>query len=231
MPHPLSEALAALPLFAPLDTERLDDIAGRSRRITLARGALLFTRGTPSTGFFGVITGSMQLSVNSPEGAAKVVEIIREGQSFGEAVMFLRQPYPVDATALAPTTLVAIPAQVVDDLLDSDPQCVRAMLASLSKRLHGLVSDVEMLSLRSAYQRVAAYLLGEVSAAGEGAAGVHLPSSQQVLASRLGMTPETFSRVLRELIEREVVTREGRDLLVSDPSALERYAQDPTGRL
>lgn len=216
----LAATLARLPLFSRLTEGQLDRLAAGSRRHTLARGELLFTRGTPSTCFYLVVTGTIQLSIANAEGVVKVVEIIRAGQSFGEAVLFVHQPFPVDAVALEPTTVVEVPGEVLDELLDADPQLSRAMLAALSARLHSLVRDIEMLTLRSAAQRVVGFLVGELPEAAATPARLRLGSPAHVLASRLGMSPETFSRVLRELQDAGLVVKRGRELTIVDPAAL-----------
>ena len=74
--------------------------------------------------------------------------------------MFLREPYPVDATALADTQLVFVPAGAVDRVLDEDPAMARIMLASMASRLQSKIQDIAMLSLQSATQRIIAYILG-----------------------------------------------------------------------
>ena len=158
----LPAAIASAPMFDGLDRAHVEYLAAQSRPIVLPGGQVLFRRGTPSTGFYLVRDGRMQLWVSNSEGMVKVLEIIGPGGSFGHAVMFLRDPYPVDATALVDTHLVFVPAAAVDRILDGDPAMARLMLASMAKRLQAKVQDIAMLSLQSATQRIVAYLLGAI---------------------------------------------------------------------
>ena len=218
--------LAELTLLRDLGSNHLEWIAGRCRRRRLDRGECLFHRGTPCHGFYGVATGMMQLSLSNADGIEKVVEIIGPRETFGEAVMFLGRPYPVDAFALVRTELLLIGTETVDLLLSEDPAFARVMLASMASRLHTMVNDIEMYTLRSATQRFVAFLareLGEQVVSGE-PQHVVLRSTKHVLASRLGLTPETLSRVLRDLTDRGVVRVDGRRITVPDPSALASYA-------
>lgn len=218
----LADVLAGLPLFGSLDRTQLAGLAAESTRHTLARGELLFPRGTPSHGCYGVMDGLIQLSVSNPQGDAKVLEIVHPGESFGEAVMFLRRPYPVDATAIIASEVVLVPSSVIDSLLARDPAFARTMLAALSARLHTRVLDLEMFTLRTASQRVAAFLLGALA---DGEAGsVKLDSPNHVLASRLAMSPETFSRVLRDLVAAGLIVRTGRTVHVPHVPALVTHA-------
>ena len=146
--------------------------------------------------------------------------------------MFLREPYPVDATALVDTRLVFVPAEAVDTLLDGDPAMARLMLASMARRLQAKVQDIAMLSLQSASQRIVAYILGALrdpgtdSAAPAGpSAKVELPALKQVLASRLGMTPETFSRAVRALVAQGLMSVDGSVVRIPDVVALDAHAR------
>lgn len=226
------DAIASAPMFDGLDPAHVESLAARSRLIRLPAGQVLFRRGTPSTGFYVVREGRMQLSVSNSEGVVKVLEIVSTGGAFGHAVMFLREPYPVDATALTDTQLVFVPAAAVDRILDGDPAMARLMLASMARRLQAKVQDIAMLSLQSATQRIVAYVLGamrDVDVARTGQAGpsttVELPALKQVLASRLGMTPETFSRAVRALTEQGLLAMDGSVVRIPDVAALDAYAR------
>ena len=238
----LREAIASAPMFGGLDSAHVDFLAAQSRAIFLPSGQVLFRRGTPSTGFYTVCEGLMQLSISNSEGVVKVVEILRPGGAFGHAVMFVHEPYPVDATALADAHLVFVPAAAVDRVLDDDPAMVRIMLASMARRLQSKIQDIAMLSLPSATQRIVAYILGAVGAGsynlggGPGAldddaslnassTSIELPALKQVLASRLGMTPETFSRAMRALSDKGLIRADGAVVQIPDVAALDAYAR------
>jgi CRP-like cAMP-binding protein len=179
----------------------------------------------PQRGFFGVLSGMMQLSVSNADGNEKVVEIIGPGETFGEAVMFLHRSYPVDAVALLPVELVTISAEVIDALLATEATFARSMLASMASRLHTMVTDIEMYTLRSATQRVVGFVLRELgNRVNSGSPErIALRSTKQVVASRLGLSPETFSRVIRDLSDRGLLRVEGRSFVVPDPAALSTF--------
>lgn len=242
MSDELRQAIASAPMFDGLDAEHVDFLAAQSRAIFLPSGQVLFRKGTPSTGFYMVREGLMQLSVSNSEGMVKVVEIIRPGGAFGHAVMFVHEPYPVDATALADAHLVFVPTAAVDRVLDEDPAMARIMLASMARRLQSKIQDIAMLSLQSATQRIVAYILGAVGAGtydvggGAGAldheasrdarsTSIELPALKQVLASRLGMTPETFSRAMRALSDKGLIRLDGALVQIPDVAALDSYAR------
>lgn len=224
----LLQAISAAPMFDGLDRAHAEALASASRAIFVPGGQVLFRRGTPSTGFYVVSDGRMQLSVSNSEGMVRVLEIISPGGAFGHGVMFVHEPYPVDATALADTHLVFVPATAVDGILDEDPAMARLMLSSISKRLQGKIQEIAMLSLQSATQRIVAYVLGAIplEAAQDGRpTAVELPARKQVLASSLGMTPETFSRAMRALSDQGLIAVDGPVLRIPDVAALDDLAR------
>ena len=177
-------------------------------------------------GFYVVVYGQVKLTVTSPGGVEKVVDILGPRQSFGEAVMFMDFPYPVSAEALADTLLLHISRDVIFDLLARDPQLARQMLAGLSARLHRLVQDVESYSLRSAIERLIGFLLHSTEVQedrDDGVAEILLQTSKQVIASRLNLTPETLSRVQHELIEAGLISVDGRRIVIHDLRRLREY--------
>jgi CRP/FNR family transcriptional regulator, dissimilatory nitrate respiration regulator len=217
--------LANLPLFKELAPAEIDRIAAGTTELHVPRGEILFNKGEACVGFHLVIYGQVKLSFVTPQGSEKVVEIIGPGYSFGEALMFMDKPYIVMAQTLADSLLLHVSKQAVFDGLEHDPGFAKRMLAGLSRRLHGLITDVESYSLQSGTQRVIGYLLRhEVDQASTaGAYTVTLPTSKAIVASRLNLTPEHFSRILHELTEARLITVEGRDVKIADATRLRNY--------
>lgn len=217
--------LSHLPLFNTMTDEELARIVQRTREISVTRGEVLFQKGDPSNGFYLVVHGQVKLALPSANGSEKVIEIMNAGQSFGEAVMFMEKPYPVYAQALNDSLLLHIAKAAVFEEIGCDAGFCRKMLAGLSLRLHGLVQDVEAYTLRSSTQRLIGYLLqndphGESE---NGPATVILPAGKAVIASRLNLTPETFSRILHNLSNEGLISVDGRNVTVSDVAALRAY--------
>ena len=219
--------LANLPLFKEMTPEEIDRIAQNTRELRASRGEMVFQRGDPAHGFYVVIHGQLKLALSSPQGVEKVVHLVGPGQTFGEAVMFMGMPYPVYAQALADSLLLHIAKAAVFEGLDRDPIFCRKMLAGLSSRLHSLIGDVEAYSLRSCTQRVIGYLLqyDDDKAEDSGNFLINLPASKTVIASRLNISPETFSRVLHDLSAAGLISVKGKDVSVLDIKKLRDYDQ------
>jgi CRP-like cAMP-binding protein len=221
----LQAFLANLPMFSEMSTPEIDRIAGATLPFYFEKGQSIFQCGDPCNGFHVVVYGQVKLGFTSPQGIEKVVEIIRPGQSFGEALMFLDKPYIVFAQALADAMVLHVAKHVVLEELARDPGFARRMLSGLSRRLHGLVRDVEAYTLRSGQERVIGYLLADVADdLSGGVAEVHLTPGKSVIASRLNMTPEHFSRILHDLAASGLIEVNGRAVRIPDLNRLRRGA-------
>lgn len=233
-PAPSAEAfIANLPLFKELSEEQRARIAAGARMLRIARGETLFRRGDPAAGTYIVCYGRVKLSFVSPTGVEKVIEIIEQGQSFGEAVMFLEVPHVVSAQTLADSLLLLVPKEAVFENIDRDPVFARRMLAGLSRRLHQLVADVEAYSTRSGTERLIGFLLRDcVGASAEegapepqGSIDIELPVAKGVIASRLNLTQEHLSRILHDLSALGLIEVHGRRIHVRDVERLRRHAR------
>ncbi|TRZ65320.1 MAG: Crp/Fnr family transcriptional regulator [Rhodocyclaceae bacterium] len=221
----IPQTLSHLPLFLELSAEQLGHIAAGTREKRLAKGEMLFQKGDPPRGFFVIVFGQVKLAFPSSQGNEKVVDILGPRQCFGEAVMFMDRPYPVFAESLSDTLLLHISKNAVFELLEHDPSFARRMLAGLSLRLHALVQDVESYSSRSSTQRVIGFLLQHCEAGVdcEGEKTIALPTSKQVIASRLNLTPETLSRIFHDLAEAKLIAVHGKEITIHDMTRLREF--------
>ncbi len=222
--------LANLPLFRELSDEQRAPLAASVRMQRVERGEVTFRRGDPCHGMHIVVYGRMKLSFVSAAGVEKVVDIIEPGASFGEAVMFLEVPHVVNAQSLTDSLLLFLPKNVVFEQIESDAKFARRMLGGLSRRLHQLVADVEAYSTRSGTERLIGFLLRDCARAPETAVEavaeleVQLPVAKGVLASRLNLTQEHFSRILHDLTSLGLIEVQGRKIRVLDIERLRRHA-------
>lgn len=225
----LPRYLSMLPLFQEMKPPELQRLAQGSRLRQLARGDDVFHIGEPCKEFHVTVAGQIKLFAISPAGQEKIIEIVGPGNSFAEALMFTDKPYFINAQALTETLLLSVSKQSVMQEIETDSRFCMRMLAGLSRRLHGLVNDVQAYALHSGVERVIGYLMRDLPDVGKGGAEeefahrVTLPVSKAAIASRLSMTPEYFSRVLHELEAKGLIVVDKRDIHIPDPQRLTRY--------
>jgi CRP-like cAMP-binding protein len=215
--RPAEDFLASVPLFRELPKADIQRIAIRTRAIDAPRGTVLLRRGDPCCGFHVIVFGHVKLVLQSPQGSEKVAALMGPGQSFGEALMFIDAPYLVTAETVDDAKLLHVDREIVFAEIDRDPRFARCMLAGLSGRLHQLMIDVESYTLHSGTQRVIGYLLRDSSTNGTlNATTINLEATKGVIASRLNITKEHFSRILHQLTEKGLIEVSGRDIRIPD---------------
>jgi CRP-like cAMP-binding protein len=97
------------------------------------------------------------------------------------------------------------------------------MLASLSMKLHQLMSDMETCTLMNSVQRVVCFLSHQIPDKNSLQYEVKLDTSKQMVASRLSLAPETFSRVLHHLVTAGLIEVKGRTIRILDAPRLKLF--------
>ena len=229
MPNPIPISVDALlarqALFENLSSDDVQRLAKGVRECRLHKGDLLFHRGDQSVGFYIVVFGQIKLAFVSASGTEKVVEVIQAGQSFGEAVMFMDKPHVVSAQALGDALVLHVPKASIDAEIERDPLFARKMMSGMAMRLHQLMTDVEAYSLHSGKRRVIDYIVGELPESQQKAVDVvlELPYIKGVIASRLNLTQEHFSRILNELSQLGLIVVDGKRVRIPDVQKLAKH--------
>jgi CRP-like cAMP-binding protein len=217
------EELRTAPLFSGLSDEQLERVARHAARVSLDAGQLLFSQGDASQRFFLVLEGQVRLFRLSPDGGEKVIEIVALGQTFAEALMFLNAPrYPVCAATLCPTELIGIDSRDFASMLRESMDTCFVLLGDLSQRLRALIGEIDNLTLHTATSRIAGYLLMKLPA---GCKSLDLEVRKGILASRLSVKAETFSRVEKNLNDQGIIEVHGGHVTILDQASLEEIAK------
>ncbi len=208
-------------LLSGLGQEELEHLTRHAEVRTYAPGEAVFAQGEAARQFFLALSGIVRLYRVSPQGEAKVIELVRPGVLFAEAVFFMGARYPVHAAALDRVRLVAFDFEDFTARLEASPGLAGRMMAGMARRIHDLVNEIDRLSMGSANQRLAYYLLGLLHAEpAEAGVRLRLKVPKHVIASRIGVKPETFSRMLGRLREEGVLDVQEDLLILHDVAKL-----------
>jgi CRP-like cAMP-binding protein len=218
-----------LPLFAGLAEDEIARLAEQTVQRCLRRGEVLFRQGEPSAALHAVVHGSVALTVRAPRGRERVSDIIGAGRSFGEAILFLEKPYIVGARALTDALVLQVAKEAVFAELARNPGFARRIIAALAAKLHATVRELDLYALGSASRRFAVWLLRTARAPAQGEASLTLPASKKAIASKLNLSAEHLSRILRELAAAGLIEASGRKVRIADVERLSAYAEGVSG--
>jgi CRP/FNR family transcriptional regulator, dissimilatory nitrate respiration regulator len=202
--------LMRAPLFRAMGPDITRSIVQNRVARSYERGEPIFQQGDPAESFFVVIEGWVKLYREREGGDQVVVAIFTAGETFAEAAMFLGGRYPATAETVSPARILRVDGGALRRAILQKPQLAFDMLAAASLHLRQLVEQIEQLKAQSVPQRIAEFLLDQVKNT-RGPATIALPYEKALIANRLGMQPESFSRALARLrglgvtVERESV--------------------------
>jgi len=213
-------------LFAGLNDDELKIVTESLQELNLEEGRTLFEHGQPADRFFMVIEGQIKLYRLSEEGDEKVIEIVRPGETFAEAVMFMSGKFfPVNANALVQSRLLAIPNAVFKELLRKSPDSCFRLMADMSQRLHKRLNEIDSLTLHNATYRLVGYLLRELPEDVLQSPEIVLTTPKHVIASQLSIKPETFSRILMRLSRDGLIVVRGNSIVLEDLPRLRKEVE------
>jgi CRP-like cAMP-binding protein len=202
--------LRSTPLLSGMPQDAVLGLVGSVSPRAYEKGAVLFHQGQPAGAFFVVLDGWVKIYRTTPDGLEVVLHIFKRGETFAEAAMFLGGRYPASAETVSTARLLRIDGNAFRTRIREQPELALSMLAAASYQLKFLVEQIEQIKVRSAPQRIAEFIMRLIEAR-EGRAVVELPFEKGLIANRLGMKPESFSRALAKLrsmgvtVDREVV--------------------------
>lgn len=195
-------SLKQIQLFNPLPEKslnRLAEIAGLQR---FAPNSFIFEEGESPAFIYGISEGGVVL-LNRASGSDSVVEFLGPGDSLLLPPVLMGTAYLVSARTTSAMCAVLLPVTRFLELAALDPALSMQCAQSVSRNWNVLLGQVTEIKTHGATQRLAHFLLAQVSAT-TGSAVLTLPGMKKQVATRLGIKPETFSRTLRKLREHGV---------------------------
>ncbi len=191
-------------LFRTLDEAIVTELVGDRSPRTWHKGQVLFLQGDRVDMLHLVVSGWVKLYRASEDGVDTVVAVNGEGESFGEAAALLAIPAHASAEAASEARILALDAERLRARLTGDPDIAFRMLASASMHLRIMVEELERLKSQPATRRIAGFL-ADLAKTPRGPVEFDFPYEKTLIAGRLGMTPESFSRGLAKLRDAGVV--------------------------
>lgn len=215
------DELRQIPLFSALDEQQLESVTKASKTITLAAKTVLFEKGTPANHFFFLKSGQVKLYCLSEEGDEKVIEIIHPSQTFAEAIMFMpKRMYPVSAEAIKNSELCSFDMKQFREILENSKETCFRLLGTMGRQLHSKINDINNLTLHNATYRLVVYLLEQLPEGAMALSSIQLGATKVVIASRLSIQPETFSRILLRMSKQGLIEVHGNDITLLDVEGL-----------
>ncbi len=221
-PEQKREIFAGHPFFNSLSTADLDKVIKHAHFQSYPKGELIFCKGDPGHGLLAIVKGTVKISSPSAEGREIVLNLMREGEIFGEMALLDGQPRSADATAQTDCELLALNRRDFLPMLRETPELALKLMELLCRRLRQTNEHVEDLAFLDLPARLAKVLLR--LAGPEKRAPVRI--TQKALGDIIGMSRESTNKQLRAWEEKGWVELEKGGVLIKNAGALARHASD-----
>jgi len=221
------EMVRAAPLFHKMPDIAMERLLASASIMAIPRFGTLFLQEEQADRFYLLLSGSVKLFRLTSDGEEAVVTLVVPGQVFAEADVFASARYPLSAEAVDRSRVLVFTAEAFFACMRADPEVALRVVESFSQRIRGFVEQIEHLHVRSTPQRVASFLL-KLSPDGGNDVHFELPFEKSLIARRLGMQPETFSRALAKLRTLGVETR-GVAVHIADKMRLREFCAPDEG--
>lgn len=208
-----------------------------AHRRTLARGESLFHKGSSPDALFGVVSGSLRVSVVASGGREAVIAMLEPGHWFGEVSLLVGRERVYDTFAVEVTEMAVVAAADFHRLIADHPDVHMAFTRLVCLRLRqalAWIDDVILMPLpvRLAHRlltldaRAAAPADGS-SNSSSGGGGTLLGVSQEDLSFMLGVSRQSVNRQLKLWEEDGTLRVRYRSIELLDREQLERHAATP----
>ncbi len=210
------EGISELPLLQGLAPDVVHRLAAGTTLSSVPRGTVIFRQGQPCSGLYAIRSGQVKLSLEGDDGKEKVFDLLGSNTYFGEPSLYLDKPHLVTATAMFDSDLVHLGKSTLLRELATNAELARRVIVQLANRLYRRTNDVKSYVLQSGTQRVICYLLHELPDDCTGDGELVLHARKGIIASRLNLTQEHFSRILRDLVSAGLIEVSGQLVRVVD---------------
>ena len=212
-----------LSLFSSLSDGEKDALLAGGKVRQLAKGQALFHHGDPVTHFYIVQKGQIQLFRDSADGHEKTLNIVKSGQTLCEGeILDSCRTHRTNAVAIDEAQLLEFPVAWLKESAKSYGAFALNLLSLISQQTHLAEVEAEHQATMSAAQLVACFMQRMCVLYDFDPKGFELPYSKTLIASRLGMELETFSRTLAKLKEQGISVT-GTRVAIHDLGRIEQY--------
>src|SRR6202795_1641905 len=185
------------PYFCDLDPEAFDQLCRYAKHTTLKRRTTIVSKGHPGNSLIAVISGTIKISVSSPDGRSAILNLIGPGEIFGEVAIFDGRARTADATANTNCEIYVIDRRDFIPFVRSQPALAMKFIELLCTRLRWTSDQVEEVILQNLPGRLASALLRLTEKHKLAPAGRTIAITQQEISEMVGMTRESINKQLR----------------------------------
>ncbi|RAK06469.1 CRP/FNR family transcriptional regulator [Halanaerobium saccharolyticum] len=201
-----------VPIFSDLDNEKINKLNSLVKQREFKNGELIYLEGEIGKNIYIIESGLVKLYRSNEEGNQYILRLLKEGNFFGELVLFKEEQLNSSAEAVGDCSICLLPKNALEKLIKSSSELSYKLLSAITSRLNKTENKLQSLALEDAKEKTMRLLLELAKESGikkENGILINLPLSRDGLANLIGTTQETLSRKLSELQQEEIISMQG----------------------
>ena len=180
-------------------------------------GSTLFEKGDRAEYLYVVKRGQVKLVRLMPSGDEKIFKVFLANGVIAEMAMFMpEQSYPMTAIAEVDSDIIMIKKPELLEQISFSPALAIEIMGFMSERISNLMNTIDALTQVNAEQRFIMFLAQLKQNQKRERALIQLPFSKKVLANQICVKPETLSRLLKKLKDKQLLIERGNCIELPD---------------
>ncbi len=211
-------SLKSVPLFQDLEEKELRALLAISKTRSYPKDNVLFLQNDPGDSFYLILSGEVKIAILGSDGREYILSFLKSGDFFGEMSLFDSEPRSASVVTTAASSFLVIQRDAFLNHITQAPSMLTKFLSTFSKRLRKTDAQLGDLALLNVHARVVKTLLMLAQASetptGSGQRIISKRLTHQDLASMVGTTRETVTRILNELKAQGHIVNDGRKMII-----------------
>ncbi|OZS43424.1 Crp/Fnr family transcriptional regulator [Photobacterium sanguinicancri] len=208
-------------IISLLNEDGKKQLFSECRRVHFNAGDQLFNQGEEAKSMYLVSKGKVSLFRLMPNGDEKLFKVFMAGELIAEMAMFMNpRVYPMSARVEQDTELFSFDYANTLRIFTCTPEVSVRVMTYMSNRIYHLMDTVNILTQVNANQRLVMRLAEIYRLQQKQDRRVLIPVTKKLLATQLGMTPETLSRSIKKLKTEGFISESGNHIVLLDIPAL-----------
>ena len=209
--------LRNVPIFSDLKDSDLNIISDKMISRAYKKGQMILLEESQGETFFIIVSGAVKVTRLSDDGREVILAILGESDFFGEMSLLDGEGRSANIVANEDAEVLTLSRRDFLDCLETYPKIAIALLEELAIRLRKSDQHIESLSLSDSEHRIEITLIRfaqELGTIKQGDVKISNLPFQQDIANMAGTSRETVSRTLKLLEEKDLIKKEGKDLII-----------------
>jgi len=169
-------------------------------------GDYIFREDTIPHFYYQIVTGVVKLNSYNDDGKEFIQNIFSDESTFGESMLLLAKPYPVNAVTISRCTVLKVSREQIFKLMDANPYILLSLCKVLSERSYEKNVLMRKITSKNAEERLMEILdILKQSHMNRDKFSFEIPYTRQQLGAFTGICVETVIRAIKRLEKNNVL--------------------------